>query len=348
MKTSYLGKSSAKSKLFNSINYNKFDLSDEKRVKPDILSSYSKYIKFPFSSTIENKIKRFVNPFSILRNNSSSALLLSLKNLKEKKYFHIKRKTNIKKERNIKPPLKIKTFNNNQNNKENEENKFKSKYKNLIRNLSYNGNSKVYFKNLSNRILDDLFKNKPYNSFNTPKEIKISNFMKKILKSKYENILNDNYFPNKQTNKIKRQSYDIKYLNKDIFNKKNIIYNNKIKKINFENKILRNESSKDIFYENNNKTPLTSTRGKDQIKNKSIASLNDNSKGKKFERRNSQINFGVFYDLKKQLRKQNDVNSNLINNIKKEQSLHKYRLQVGIVKLIGYKPKHKKVNPLQF
>ena len=43
------------------------------------------------------------------------------------------------------------------------------------------------------------------------------------------------------------------------------------------------------------------------------------------------------------LRKQNDVNSKLINNIKKEQSLSKYKLQVGIVKLNKYISKNKKI-----
>lgn len=333
MKTSSIRMASSKSRLFSPKNYNNFNLSDEKRVKGDILSSYIKYKKYNFSDTFENKIKQFINPFSIIRNKGKSNLLLSMKNLKEKKYFQIKRKTNIKKERNNKPPLRIKTL----NIKENEENKFKSRYKYLIRNISFNGNSKVYFKNLSNKILDDLFVNKPFNSFNTPKEVKISNF-KKRLKYKYENVLNQiNYNANinRKNNGIKRPSYDIKYFNKDILNN--------IKKINFENQILRNESSKDISQENNYKAPLTSTRGKEKSKNKSVISFN-NAKKIKYKRRNSQINFGVFHDLKKKLRKQNDVNSNLINDIKKEQSMHKYRLQVGVVKLIGYKPKHKMVN----
>ena len=48
------------------------------------------------------------------------------------------------------------------------------------------------------------------------------------------------------------------------------------------------------------------------------------------------------------LRKQSNVTSHLINEIKKEQSLGKHKILVGIVQLNGYRPKNKHLkNKLQ-
>ena len=68
-----------------------------------------------------------------------------------------------------------------------EKEKYKSRYKIMIRNLSYNGHSKVSFKNLSNDILDDLFKEKQYNSYYEPRSQRVKKEPKKTIK--FNNVI---------------------------------------------------------------------------------------------------------------------------------------------------------------
>ena len=326
--------SNSKSKILSPRIYKNFNLSDNKRKKPDILTSYIKYTNFPFPNNFKTDIRHFINPFSFLSKNSSSNILL-MKNIKSQKpnikYFKIKKKTKIKNQRNKKCEFRNKTLNDNKNKKkENEEKRFKSRYKILIRNLSFNGNSKIYFKNLSNEILDDLFKNKPYNSFNSPNVKNKSNYDKKIIKknNSSKNFRIKNYMNRRNLNDINS------FNNTNILDLKNFDCNKEKKKIDFENQILKNES-KDQFSENNQNTPLTSARDKNYMNDKTKLRIKNSIKS----------SFGTkFHSLKMKLRKQNELNSHLINNIKKEQSLSKYKLQVGIVKLNGYKPKKRKFN----
>ena len=334
-----------KSKILSPLLHNNYNSSDNKRIKLDILTSIIKYKNFPFSDSFKSNIRHFINPFSFLRKNSSSKILLmnNLRNQKQNiKYFKIKKKTTIKNQRNKNLILRNKTINDNKNKrKENEENRFKWRYKVLIRNLSFNGNSKVFFKNLSNEILDNLFRNRPYNSFNNPNVKNNSKNDKKRMKYKYENIFDKIKRNNSSMNfRIKnsmnrRKLNDINsFNNTNIFGFKYTDFNKEKKNINFENQILRNES-KDQFSENNQKTSLTSSREKNYLNEKKKLRLKNRIKSA----------FGTkFHSLKMKLRKQNDVNSNLINNIKKEQSLSKHKLQVGIVKLNGYKTKKRKLN----
>ena len=318
----------AKTKNLSPRMYNNFNLSDDKRVKSDIFNSYMKYKKILFSNNFQKAIQCFINPFSFLKKNSSSNLLLSKRNyynnIQKREFTHIKEKTiKNKNKRKIKCYLRNNTIDN-ENKREDGENKFKSKYKYLMRNLSFNGNSRVQFKNLSNEILDNLFKNKPYNSFNivkTQKTIKKEREKRRI-KYKYENILNrinSSIFLGKENynNNIK-ESNEINYLkSKNIIRKKISDFNKETQKLNFENQAIKNES-KELF------NSLIYQKKKLFLKSK----------------KSLRTNYGIkFKTLKMKLRKQNDVNSNLINNIRKEQSLSKYKLQVGIVKLNGYRPK---------
>ena len=366
MKTSQKILSITKTKFLSPRLYNSFNLSEDKRVKSDKFNSFIQYKKFPFSNNFRKGINYFINPFSFLRKNSSSNLLLSngnynnnKNNIQKKEFTHIKGnfklKNKNKNKRNLNSQIRNKTVDN-RNDKE--ENRFKSRYKYLIRNLSFNGNSRVYFKNLSNEILDDLFKNKPYNSFNVIKPMK--NFKKekekekKIIKHKYENIINRIKRVNSSVilgrknynNNYRKESNDINYLtSKNIFSKKITDCNKETKKINFENKILKNESKElELFSEYNQNTPVTTTREKNKSKNKSINSLiKENKKNFLRSKKSIKASYGIkFNALKMKLRKQKDVNSNLINDIKKEQSLSKYKLLIGIVKLNGYKPKNRK------
>lgn len=361
MRTSQKILSITKAKFLSPLLYNSFNSSEDKRVKSEIFNSFVQYKKFPFSNNFRKGIHYFINPFSFLRKNSSSNLLLSKRNynnnIRKKEFTHIKGNFNLKNKnknkRNFISQIRNKTVDNKNNS---EENRFKSRYKYLIRNLSFNGNSRVYFKNLSNEILDGLFKYKPYNSFNVIKPMK--NFKKekekKIIKHKYENIINRIKRANSSVilgeknynNNYTKESNDINCLrSKNIFSKKITDFNKETKKINFENQILKNESKElELFSEYNQNTPATSTREKNKSKNKSINTLiKENKKNFLRSKKSIKASYGVkFKALKMKLRKQNDVNSNLINDIRKEQSLSKYKLQIGIVKLNGYKPKNRK------
>ena len=351
-------KSNTKEKLFRPLSYDNFSLSDEKRIKPDILTSYLNYKKYfnKFNVGFQN----FMNPFSFIKKNNTSNLLLSMKNLinknTKKQNFYKQRKIHINnnnKYRNNKIKNKRMYFNTKKEN--NYENKFKSKYKLIMRNLSYNGNSKISFKNLSNDILDDLFQEKHFNSYFIPTLQKTPIFQKKSIKFNYENFNNKNnnniniYINENNKNNYINKKYTtyLSYLNNNtILNKKSNDNYNEEKKGNNDLKILKNEfNTNNNISENNHYTSATSARGKNQ--EKKISSFNKEYKNKKIiikSKTGRKIKFeSKFQILKMGLRKQNDVNSKLINNIKKEQSLSKYKIQVGIVQLNGYRPKNRQL-----
>ena len=345
-----------KANFISTRKFNNFNLSEDKRINQDILNSYKKFRKFPFSKDFKKDIKYIINPFSFFKRNSSSNLLILKKNydnILRKEFTYIKRKRDIKNKTNFQSQLRNKSIGSTR--EDNKEKKFKSRYKILIKNLSFNGSSRVYFKNLSNEILDNLFRNKPYNSFNIIRPQKTAKNYNRNSKYYYEKLLNiikrnnssiilERENSNNNYAKIK-DSIDLDYfINKNIFCEKNIDFTNETEKINFENKILRYES-KELFFENNQNTPQTSTKEKILSKNKSIINyINEKKKIFARSKKSGKTTFGIkFSTLKMKLRKQNDVNSNLINNIKKEQSLSKYKLQVGIVKLNGYKPKNRRL-----
>ena len=150
MKTSQKILSITKTKFLSPRLYNSFNLSEDKRVKSDIFNSFIQYKKFPFSNNFRKGINYFINPFSFLRKNSSSNLLLSNRNynnnnnknnIQKKEFTHIKgnfklkNKNKNKNKRNLNSQIRNKTVDN-RNDKE--ENRFKSRYKYLIRNLSFN------------------------------------------------------------------------------------------------------------------------------------------------------------------------------------------------------------------
>ena len=63
--------------------------------------------------------------------------------------------------------------------------------------------------------------------------------------------------------------------------------------------------------------------------------LNDNTKENKNKTKTEY--YKSFKNLKEKLKKQDDANNNIINDIKRQESLTKYKIQVGIVKLNEYK-----------
>ena len=129
--------SGVKTKLIKSFNNIDYSLNDIKRTKPDIFTSYLKYKNYPLFNKFDKHFKNILNPFSIINKNNTSDLLLSMKNLinkRTKEKLLIKRKILIK----INNKIRNNNINNINNKKEiNYENKFKSKYKFIVRNLSF-------------------------------------------------------------------------------------------------------------------------------------------------------------------------------------------------------------------
>jgi len=346
--------SGVKTKLIKSYNNIDYSLNDIKRKKPDIFTSYLKYKNYPLFNKFDKHFKNILNPFSIIKKNNTSDLFLSMKKLINKRTNEkllIKRKILIK----INNKFRNNNINNFNTKKEiNYENKFKSRYKFIIKNLSFNGNSKISFKNLSNDILDDLFQDKHFNSYLESTTQISSKFPNKSLKFNKEKIYNKNNnainISIKENNKDKyinkKQLTNLSYLtNKAIFNKKCNDNYKKEKKVNFDLKFLKNEFNNKNYSENNQYTPDTSDIEKNKEKiynsfNRQIINKNNIIKSKK----HGKLNIGTkFKSLKIKLRKQNDINNDLINNIKKEQSLSKYKLKIGIVQLNGHKLKKKEL-----
>ena len=194
----------------------KFNLKKEENYESNVLVNYLKYKDILLNNKFSKQYNRFLNPFMFLKKNNSTSIL-SLQNShetkKKKKVFNINKKNNIIKYRNISLGRSniVSLNNNNRSNEEKRENKFKPKYKLLMRNLSFNGNGKRSFRNLSNEVLDELFEDMPYSSIVTPQIKKVSfTFKKKSFKSKYRNshsTLDIKYYTNKllkDNNKYKK------------------------------------------------------------------------------------------------------------------------------------------------
>jgi hypothetical protein len=257
------------------------------------------------------------------KNNSTSIFSLqnSHETKKRKKVFDFNNKNNIIKYRNISSGTnQIISRNNNKSNDEKRESKFKPKYKLLMRNLSFIGNGKKSFRNLSNEVLDELFEDMPFSSIVTPQFKKVSFTFKR------------NSFKNKSRNShstIDKNNYTNK-LQKD---------NNKYKKIK-EIQPIYLSNFKNIENLHNERIPKSSREsGKNIIFN---SSNYENEKEIIHSKKSDKVNYGYkFHVLKMKLRKQSNVTSHLINDIKKEQSLGKHKILVGIAQLNGYKNKNR-------
>lgn len=309
-------KGGKKVRTFSRINFN---LNEEENYDRNVLNNYLKYKNILLKNKNSKQYNRFLNPFSFLKKNNSTSLL-SLQNNHETKQknivFNFVKKNNIKKYSG-----RNHIISRNNNNDENSEDKFKPKYKALMRNLSFNGNGKRSFRNLSNEVLDELFEDMPYNSIVTPQLKKISlAFTRKSLKSKCKRN-SQKYIDNK---------YYTSNIQKD---------NNKFKKIKeLQPVYLSNLKNNENIH--NERIPNSSREsGRNLIYN---SSQYENEKEIIHSKKVDKVNYGYkFHVLKMRLRKQSNVNSHLINNIKKEQSLGKHKLLVGIVQLNGYRPKNK-------
>jgi len=303
----------------------KFNLKEEENYETNVLNNYLKYKNLLLNNKYSKKYNRFLNPFLILKkNNSTSALSLqnSHETKKKTKIFNFIKRNDIKKYRNICSGRNHIISRNNNNNEEKRENKFKPKYKLLMRNLSFNGNGKRSFRNLSNEVLDKLFEDMPYSSIVTPQFKKISfTLQRKSLKNK-----------NRNSHNIIDQKYYTNSLQKDF---------NKFRKIKELQPIyLSNFKNNENIH--NERIPNSSREsGKNMVFNSSNHE-NENEKEIIHSKKSDKVNYGYkFHLLKMKLRKQSNVTSHLINDIKKEQSLGKHKILVGIVQLNGYRPKNR-------
>jgi hypothetical protein len=311
-------------KRIRSLSRIKFNLKEEKNYESNVLFNYLKYKDILLNNKFSKQYNRFLNPFMFLKKNNSTSIL-SLQNShetkKRKKVFNFNNKNNVIKNRNISAGINhIISRNNNKSNEEKRESKFKPKYKLLMRNLSFIGNGKKSFRNLSNEVLDELFEDMPYSSIVTPQFKKVSFTFKR------------NSFKNKSRNShstIDKNNYTSK-LQKD---------NNKYKKIK-EIQPIYLSNFKNIENMHNERTPNSSRNsGKNLVFN---SSNHENEKEIIHSKKSDKVNYGYkFHLLKMKLRKQSNVTTHLINDIKKEQSLGKHKILVGIVQLNGYRPKNR-------
>jgi hypothetical protein len=318
-------------KRLRSLSRIKFNLKEEDNYESNVLNNYLKYKDILLNNKYSKQYNRFLNPFIFLKKNNSTSILSLQDNheaKKKKKVFNFIKKNNIIKYRNISSGTnQIISRNNNKSNDEKRESKFKPKYKLLMRNLSFIGNGKRSFRNLSNEVLDELFEDMPYSSIVTPQFKKVSfTFKRKSFNNKSRNshsTIDKKYYTNK--------------LQKD---------NNKYKKIK-EIQPIYLSNFKNIENIHNERIPKSSREsGKNLVFN---SSNYENEKEIIHSKNSDKVNYGYkFHVLKMKLRKQSIVTSHLINDIKKEESLGKHKLLVGIVKLNGYRPKNKHLkNKLQ-
>ena len=311
-------------KRIRSLSRIKSNLKEEENYESNVLANYLKYKNILLNNKLSKQYNRFLNPFMFLKKNNSTSIL-SLQNShetkKRKKDFNFNNKNKIIKNRKISSGINhIISYNNNKNNEEKRESKFKPKYKLLMRNLSFSGIGKRSFRNLSNEVLDELFEDMPYSSIVTPQLKKVSfTFKRKSFKNKSGNS-HSSIYKEYYTNKLQKD-------------------NNKYKKIK-EIQPIYLSNFKNIENIHNERIPKSS---RESGKNLVFNSSNYEKEKEIIHSKNSdKVNYGYkFHVLKMKLRKQSNVTSQLINDLKKEQSLGKHKLLVGIVQLNGYRPKNK-------
>lgn len=299
---------------------------DKKPLTMNLLTSYLRYKKNPLSGSLNDHLKLFLKSMS--RKDQTSSLLITMKNFMNQKRVskHYKiNKNNFNKNSTNKNKNKKNKRNYFYSTNETEKmDKYNKRYRYLMDNLSINGNnSNASFKNISNNMLDDIFKPKPFISFDAT-NIKVVN----KTPEKYQNFFKS----------ISNQSRALKYFkNQDFQNfdrKTNIYKNNRINsRISFENLILNKLSEKKEADDINTDSEYNLIQPKylDFNKNNYIIIHKRDVDKKEF--------YNSFKTLRKKLKKQNEVSDKIIKDIKRQQSLTKYNIQVGIVKLNEYKIK---------
>ena len=200
------------------------------------------------------------------------------------------------------------------------------KYQSLISNIDYN---KRCFRNLSNKDFDSIFKDKSNLSQKSIKKRNIlisTNYNKKLKKQNIrvikKKLRNDSYRLSSSSNKYKNSNN----------------FENRIKNIKASNcKKVNNDTTKssinnknNTFFKNYEDISIVNNKVKNKLFNAYINYFNKDKK------------YGKFVFL---LKKQNDKNMKLLNDVKKEQIMNRDNLLVSIVKLNGYKSKK---NPVYY
>ena len=190
------------------------------------------------------------------------------------------------------------------------------RYKLLISNIDYN---KRCFRNLSNRDFDSIFNDN--NSSINQEPIK----NKSTIKSKQKRIKKVNYKKNKEIKKRNRYFINGTFTVPHKYNNRNNIFVNRINNIKINN--IRNSSD--------NKNNINSTLFTNN-ENNSIMKINHKFNTNYINQFNTDKKYEKFVLL---LKKQNDKNMKLLNDVKKQETLNKDSLLISLVRLNSHKSK---------
>ena len=200
------------------------------------------------------------------------------------------------------------------------------KYQSLISNIDYN---KRCFRNLSNKDFDSIFKDKSNLSQKSIKKRNIlisTNYNKKLKKQNIrvikKKLRNDSYRLSSSSNKYKSSN--------NFENRIKNIKASNCKKVNNDTTKSSKNNKNNTFFKNYEDISIVNNKVKNKLFNAYINYFNKDKK------------YGKFVFL---LKKQNDKNMKLLNDVKKEQIMNRDNLLVSIVKLNGYKSKK---NPVYY
>ena len=309
----------------------KVDDLTKKPMTSNLLTSYSRYKKHPLSGNFKQNLQKFLKSLNPKENTSS--LLVTVKNFMEQKQLYAKNynltKGNFKK---INKEAINNIININKNySRENNIQKYNKRYRYLVRSISANeNNSNISFKNISNSMLDDIFKYKPYISFDET-NIKVVDKAPTKYQYFFQHINNQSkeYNYSKEQDLFSPISRNFKSIKNNIINKRVSFENKVLNKLN-EQKEFNNSYSEKDFKQNALKPKYPEyNRKKDHFNEKINNEFIEN-----------------FKILKQKIKKQNNANDSIKNDIKRQQSLNKYKIQVGIVKLNEYKVKLRQLKKL--
>ena len=302
----------------------------KKPITINIIASYLRYRKHPLTGDLKQNLKQFMK--SLNGKDNTSSLLKSMKNFMERKKMSTRNYHLVKKNDNkINNPMS----NSMMNSRPNRLNVFKfpresrmninKRYQSLMRNISFSGSSsQKSFKNISNNMLDTIFKSKQYIPFEENVKIidKAPDKYKVFFKSMNNQSKDFNYSKESEVTQIPRLTNEKKV---DLVGKK----------VSFENKMLNKLSDQKVFnyiYSDcDNKLYKPQYLELEAPNDKTIESRDRDNNNSEF--------YSNFKNLKLKLRKKEDDNNKIKNDIKRQQSLQKHSIQVGLVKLNEYKVK---------
>ena len=302
----------------------------KKPITINIIASYLRYRKHPLTGDLKQNLKKFMK--SLNGKDNTSSLLKSMKNFMERKKMSKRNYHLVKKNDNrINNPMS----NSMMNSRPNRLNVFKfpresrmninKRYQSLMRNISFSGSSsQKSFKNISNNMLDTIFKSKQYIPFEENVKIidKAPDKYKVFFKSMNNQSKDFNYSKESEVTQIPRLTNEKKV---DLVGKK----------VSFENKMLNKLSDQKVFNyiysDRDNKLYKPQYLELEAPNDKTIESRDRDNNNSEF--------YSNFKNLKLKLRKKEDDNNKIKNDIKRQQSLQKHSIQVGLVKLNEYKVK---------